>query len=186
MNDSDKNQFKVLMVGVGETYSKEISKPLLQIYFQSLKNHSIKAVSDAFTKHLICPKHGTFFPKPADLVRLLDADKPNIEEKASIAWLEVENSIRTVGSYGTLKLEDKQALATVKNMGGWLSICQCNESDLTWKRKEFIELYETFEKTPVDMLPQKLPGIEDLHNHKQESQQGMKSLMDGLDKFNKK
>jgi len=183
MNEQDKNQFKTLMVGAGETYGKEVTKPLLQIYFGALQSYPIDDVAAAFSKHLVDPKHGTFFPKPADIVRQLSANEQSAEDKAALAWLQVENAIRRGGAYSNLELEDKQALAAVKNMGGWRSLCMSLESEMQWKRKEFISLYETFERTPIELLPSSLPGIAEIENHKKESKGQMKSLVDGMNKF---
>lgn len=183
MNDSDKERFKSLMVGAGEIYGKEITKPILQIYFQALIGYSIEAVSDSFSKHLVDSDHGTFFPKPADLVRHLEANKPSCEARAKIAWMQVQNAISSIGSYGTLHLKDKQALAAVKSLGSWKDLCMTDVDKMQWKEKQFLEAYETFENTPLEMLPHNLPGITEMHNQRLESKGQMKSLMDGLNEF---
>jgi len=186
MIDSDKGQFKILMIGAGETYGKEITKPLLQIYFQSLQQHSIDDVSAAFSKHLIDAKHGTFFPKPADIIRHLTANDVTSEDKAELAWMTIMGEIRRTGSYGTLKIDDKQAIAALKNIGGWLNLCQTMENQLQWKHKEFLEAYATFERTPLEMLPTSLPGLEELDQHKNEAKKGLSNLQAGLEAFEAK
>ena len=160
MDTNDKAHFQSIMIGVGELYSKEITKPLLQIYFQALQKYSIEQVSSAFTAHMVDPKHGTFMPKPADLVRIIDADKPSAKDRAELAWIQIENAMSRIGAYGTLRMDDKQALAAIKNIGSWQSLCHTDIDKLQWKKKEFIELYQNFENTPVEMLPSHLPGID--------------------------
>lgn len=186
MNSEDKKAFQVLMVGAGETYGRQITRPLLDIYFEALKQYSIEEVSVSFSKHLVCPKHGTFFPKPADLVRNIKADEIPPEMMAEMAWMQIEDQMRRKGAYGSLKLDDKQALAAVKSLGSWQDLCHTNTDKLQWVKKQFVENYMTFENTPVEMLPSHLPGIEDLHNQRVEMKKaGCRSISDLLGKMNK-
>lgn len=186
MNTEDKKRFQTAMVGAGETYSKQITKTLLDIYFESLKSFSIDEVCEAFSRHLVCPDHGTFFPKPADIARLINSNKPTPEQMAELAWMHIEREISRIGAYGTLKMEDKQALAAVKNMGSWKDLCHMNVDKLPWAKKQFIENYMTFENTPAEMLPSHLPGIQDLHNQRLEMKKaGCNSLSDLMAKMKK-
>ena len=71
MFESDKEDFKMIMVGIGELYNKEITKPLMRIYFSALTNYSLSDVENGVNAHTMDPKQGSFFPKPADIVRHL-------------------------------------------------------------------------------------------------------------------
>lgn len=180
MNEQDKKQFQVLMIGAGETYNKEITKPLLQIYFGALKDFEMESVTKAFNDHLVDVEHGTFFPKPADIVRLINKNKPSVEEKARLAWMAIIGEIGRTGVYQTLELDDKMGLAALENVGGWRKLCLSNQKNLPWIEKEFIAAYQTFEKTPVEMLPKSLPGLFDIKQAKQESFKGLQSLGEKL------
>ncbi len=191
MIEQDKRKFKELMAGVGEVYGKDITKPLLSIYFNALEDLSIEQAAQAFTNHVRSTgKESTFFPKPADLIRQIEGSteqkKEAVEDRAMIAWACVERAISKVGSYGTLKLDDKQAIAAVKAMGGWQSLCLSTYDQLTWKKKEFIKAYETFERTPIENLPASLPGIHDLAQHKKESGHALSNMMAELNQIEKK
>ena len=183
MIDQDKQSFKELMVGVGELYNKEITKPLMRIYFQALANHSLADVERGLSAHTMDAKHGSFFPKPADIVRHLQTGDLSAENKAVLAWAQVVREMRVNGSYGSLKLDDKQAVAAVKSIGSWQQLCSSTEKELVWKKKEFISLYETYEKTPLELLPSSLPGRVALVEHKKEQSAGMKNLIDGVKKY---
>lgn len=162
MQDQDKAAFRDMMMAAGEVYGREITKPLLQMYFAALSQCGIDQVQGAMMAHMQNPDSGQFFPKPADFIRQMSGTSKQqeaaIEDKASMAWACIERDIRRIGSYGTLKMDDKQALAAVKAIGGWQSLCQTETSKMEWKRKEFIRMYETFERTPLDALPASLPG----------------------------
>lgn len=187
MQDQDKAAFRDMMMAAGEVYGREITKPLLQMYFSALAPMSIEQAQSAMMAHMRNPDSGQFFPKPADLLRgVVGTSKQQeaaIEDRAAIAWACIERDIRRIGSYGTLKLDDKQALATVKAMGGWKELCACDAAKLEWKRKEFISMYETYERTPLDALPSSLPGRIELSEHKAAGRGQLQSLAEGVAKY---
>ena len=188
MIEQDKRKFKELMAGVGEVYGKDITKPLLSIYFNALEDLSIEQAAQAFTNHVRSTgKESTFFPKPADLIRQIQGSteqkKEAVEDRAMIAWACVEGAISRIGPYGTLKLDDKQAMAAVKTMGGWQSLCRVTYDQMTWKKKEFIEAYKTFDRTPIENLPAALPGIHELAEHKKESGHALSNMVAELNQI---
>ena len=187
MQDQDKAAFRDMMMAAGEVYGREITKPLLQMYFAALSQCGIEQVQGAMMAHMQNPDSGQFFPKPADLIRQLSGTSKQqevaIEDKASIAWACIERDIRRIGSYGTLKMDDKQALAAVKAIGGWQSLCQTETSKMEWKRKEFIRMYETFERTPLDALPASLPGRIEMSEKKAQGPISLDRLALGVAKW---
>lgn len=189
MKNEDKRAFFDLMMAAGEVYGREVTQPMAAIYFSALANVSIEQVQAAMMAHMQNPDSGQFFPKPADLIKQMTGTTKQqdaaIEDRAAIAWACIERGIRRVGSYGTLKLEDKQALATVKAMGGWQSICQTETSKMEWKRKEFIRMYETFERMPLEALPSSLPGRIEMSEVKQAGPVALDKLALGVTKWRK-
>ena len=183
MNDSDKKAFAELMVGNGEMYSKQVSKSLMQIYFDTLINYSVDDLRIGFSKHSLDSKNGSFFPKPADIVRHLQTNEINTEDKALLAWNQIIREMRVTGAYGSLKLDDKQALAAIKAVHSWKDLCALPESDLTWAKKEFIANYTMYQNTPLELLPSSLPGLTELHDHKNSEKEAYAKITDGIDKF---
>ena len=183
MDDLDKKDFAVLFYGLGEYYDKPVTKNLLLIYFDDLKRYSLDEVKEGASKHRLDPKHGTYWPKSADIIRHLQANEISIEQKAELAWAQVIREIRCTGSYGTLKLDDKQAVAAVKSLGSWSQLCSSTESDMTWKKKEFISMYETYERTPIEFLPSSLPGRIGLVEHKQDAVDAFARIEEGIAKY---
>ena len=189
MLDTDKQEFRSMMMAAGEVYGREVTQPMAAIYLSALANVSIEQVQEAMMAHMQNPDSGQFFPKPADLIKQMTGTTKQqdaaIEDRAAIAWACIERDIRRIGSYGTLKLEDKQALATVKAMGGWQSICQTETSKMEWKRKEFIRMYETFERMPLEALPSSLPGRIEMSEVKQAGPVALDKLAIGVTKWRK-
>lgn len=190
MKNEDKRAFFDLMMAAGEVYGREVTRPMAAIYFSALANVGIEQVQEAMMAHMQNPDSGQFFPKPADLIKQMTGTTKQqdavIEDRAAIAWACIERDIRRIGSYGTLKLDDKQALATVKAMGGWQSICQTEISKMEWKRKEFIRMYETFERMPLEALPSSLPGRIEISEVKQAGPVALDKLALGVTKWRKK
>jgi hypothetical protein len=186
----DKNKFAVIMNDMGETFERKISPGLMKTYFSVLINYSIDEVEKAFISHLLDPDQGMFFPKPANIVKQLSGTSKQqeqaVEGRAEIAWNVILGEMSRIGSYGSLKLDDRQALASVTAVGGWKKICSQTHDQLVWVKKEFISCYENYERTPLEALPMNLPGRIELDKHKSEQSQGMKSLAAGLNEFNLK
>lgn len=168
MIDSDKKAFAELMVANGEIYNKSVSKSLMQTYFDMLSEFSIEQIKKAAYKHGLDPKHGSFFPKPADIARHIDSNQLTIENRAKLAWIEILGEVRRVGSYGDLDINDKQAVAALKAICTWKELCGTDQDKMQWIEKRFVDTYETYDKTPLDMLPDKLPGRIYLDKHKTE------------------
>lgn len=186
MVESDKKEFATLFYGAGEYYNKKVSKELLLIYFNSLLEYPICDIKKSVSKHLADVEHGNFFPKVCDIVRNSGFKLLSANDKGELAWAQVIRQIRATGSYGTLKLDDKQAIAAVRALGSWKQLCSSTESDMTWKKKEFMQIYQTYENTPLDMLPSSLPGLIDLQNHKKKTGDRMQYLQDGIKSFRDK
>ena len=185
MDDSDKKEFATLFYALGEDYDKTVSKELLAMLFDDLSDQTINDVKRGAKAHRLDPKHGTFFPKAADIVRHLQTGKLSTEEKAELAWAQVQHCLRKNGTYGGLNIEDKQGIASLKAFTTWKEFCAMDASKLTWAKKEFISMYSTYENTPLEMLPSSLPGLVELHNHKEKyEQKGAVSMKTILDKMN--
>ncbi|MFK5949955.1 MAG: DUF6475 domain-containing protein [Methylococcales bacterium] len=182
MNNSNKKEFATLFYALGEYYDKKVSTELLSMLFDDLIEFDINEVKFGAKCHRQDPKHGTFFPKCADIIRHLQTSKISVEDKALLAWSQVIREIRATGSYGTLKLDDKQAMAAIKSLGSWQQLCSSTEKEMTWKKKEFMSNYQTYENTPIEFLPSSMPGRIELVEHKKDSSKNIKHILGELTK----
>ena len=187
MNDNDKKKFQEIMMAAGEVYSREITKPLLKIYFSALSDLSIEQVSNSFMQHIKSPdQSGSFFPKPAEIIKRAtgstEQNKIAVNDRANMAWACILDAIAKIGPYGKLSLKDMQAMAAVKSIGGWTSLCMLSYEQLDWKKKDFINAYECYERTPIENMPKELPSLHDIENHKLDCAKTMKSLTNEIDK----
>lgn len=187
MNTNDKAKFRELMVIAAEATNYQLTDSTLKTYWALLSELSIEQFEMAIHKHLLDPEQGMFFPKPANIMKqVIGTNKQQeqaVKDTAEQAWHAIQGEIRRIGSYGTLKLENKQALAAVKALGGWKHICSLSSDQLVWAHKEFTAAYENYERADTAMLPDKLPGRFELEEHKKESAKGLKALADGVKQF---
>lgn len=130
---------------LAELYDKPMSEALHALYFEALQDYDIASVVAAMRAHVVQPERGRWFPKPADLIGLLDGAP---EEQALEAWSEVIGAWRSVGYYGAPDFEDESITGTINRMGGWQAFCERykiirNESFL---REEFCQRYQGAER----------------------------------------
>ena len=188
MQDFDKANFEALLRGIADVFSTTktivVNRPMLQVYFMSLTEYSYDQVEWAIGAHLKDPIDGKFFPKPANIIKHLKVEELSTESKAELAWAQVNQELRKHGAWGNLELDDKQGIAALKAFTTWKEFCLMDASKMTWAKKEFISHYSTYENTPLEMLPSSLPGLEDLHNHKEKhAQLGTQSAGDIMAKL---
>lgn len=184
MIENDGNKFRELITAINVTYGEDFTEPQILLWWNLFKPHSIETFEQAVYQHMACPDAGMFAPKPANLMKFINGtSKQNeqaIDDKAEIAWHVIEGEIRRIGSHTSLRMEDRQALAAVKAIGGWKKICGLTISELTWAHKEFVAAYKNYERTDVNLLPDKLPGRIFLENNKRDQKGGMKALAEGV------
>ena len=181
MNNEDKKEFKILMLGAGDIFNKQIANPLLQIYFTSLAQFSIEEVSAAMTAHFIDPDQGAFFPKPADLVKQIKGtskdQKRSIENRGEIAWAQIMAYVE--GPHDLkVRLNDKQAAAALMAIGGMSKLKVMQYDQVPWMKKEFLSMYDTYENTSLENIPTNVLGYQEMENQRTEQKQGMKSIVE--------
>lgn len=162
MHQDDLPQFATLLVIIGELYSKSISDYLTDIYWESLQTFDLVAIKQAFKVHISNPNGGQFFPKPADLIKIISKQ----ENLAQTAWLKLEYAVIQAGIYRSVKFDDPLIHATIAAMGGWTKICSGSKKDWRWLMYEFQQKYEKLINYPSFDAPKYCPGlIEIMNNH---------------------
>ena len=156
MNANDYPEFVTLWTQVCEVYGKPPSDGALDLMFNALRRFDLDAIKQALTAHVNDTKHGDFVPKPADIVRQVEGDG---DTRALSAWAKVEDAIRRVGPYETVVFDDPRTMAAVREMGGWIKLCDVTDRDLPFKGNEFKKRYEGYISRPPEQFPAKLIGM---------------------------
>lgn len=151
----DKPTFFSLLIGIAELHGRELSETVLEIYWGALQSFTLPDLQRAFSTLLTNPDTGQYLPKPADIVRMLTG---NSQTQALQAWAKVERAIRQVGSWQTVVFDDPIIHATIRDMGGWIALCQTPTDELAFRAKEFENRYRGFVPDPPKDYPRALIG----------------------------
>src|SRR5262249_12841596 len=116
MTNDDFPGFKAVLGALAEVYDAPISAERALLYFGALSAHDLETVGAAVQAHI---KRSKFFPKPAELIELIEGDP---EDKAVRAW---QHAMLTAcrarfGQY--VDLGDSIAHAAVELAGGWARV----------------------------------------------------------------
>ncbi len=159
MNSDDKGQFSTALVEASFIFTKDITKPMLKIYFELLEDLDINDIHRAIKKHC---QVGQFYPKPADIRCIVNSGTPSTKDKATLAWLDITAAIGKIGPYRSLTLDDRLAMKIVKHVGGWSNLCNLSYKELDFKKREFVDAYTTTALTSEKELPKSLAGLHDV------------------------
>lgn len=163
MEQLDALKFSTLMVGIGELYSKTISADLTNIYWLAMKKYDLQDVQKAFNTHVNNPDGGQFFPKPSDIVRIIEGSG---ETKALQAWAKVEKAIIQVGRYQSVAFDDGIIHAVIDDMGGWIKLCAIKNDGLPFYANEFQKRYMGYVLKKPNLCPRYLCGVSEQENTK--------------------
>jgi hypothetical protein len=86
---------------------------------------------------------------------LTPAGCASLEEQAMEAWGLVE---RAMNPYDSPVFADAAIAETIRNMGGWVKLCNTAIDDLPFRRKDFLETYPIYKRRGGDYSPM-LAGI---------------------------
>jgi len=158
MTRDDVGPFTAELARLAELYDKPISVALGALYFEALQSYPITEVVSAMRRHVIQSERGRFFPKPADLVVLLDGDA---ESRALQAWTTAVRAWEQYGVYRSVEFADQHIAATVEDMGGWIAFDEryCLAKEEPFMRKEFVTRYLGYLQSPPRRVVGVLHGI---------------------------
>lgn len=135
MQSKDESSFAVIMITTGEAYGIEISKGMVSIYWEALKDLDVDDIRQAFSMAI---KELKFFPKVAD-IRGFSSITP--KDRPILAFYQLLDTIRRYGPWETVVFEDKAIMKAVEYLGGWECVCAMSKKEIGFMEKDFIELY---------------------------------------------
>lgn len=145
MRTDDSKRFAELMTGIAELYGQAVTKAGLRLWWAALADQSIGDVEAAINAHVSDGEAGRFMPKPADILRKLEAtpadQRAADEAQAMVAWQQLLEAIRSVGPYQDCPISDPRALAAIEDAGGWTAVCEMRIDTRHFSRRQFIDAY---------------------------------------------
>lgn len=160
MEPDEITQFAQLMTGVAETYGRTFSQGMTTLYWNATKRYTLADVTRAVNQHIMHPDYGKYFPKPADIVRMIDGDP---ESQAMVAWNKVHKAIEGVGPYRTVVFDDPLIHHAIEQLGGWPEVNKWTEGDLPYRSNDFRKIYKAAHGREIE-YPNRLRGLEEINN----------------------
>lgn len=141
MVDSEKRDFMEVMTGLSEYYGREVSVPVIKIYWEGLRVYDLQAIREAAGRHIADPDAGKWMPKIADIVKMLSG---TTGDAALIAWAKVDKAVRAVGTYSDVVFDDPIIHRVLQDMGGWVMLGTKTDHDWQFVAKEFETRYRGY------------------------------------------
>ncbi len=142
MLNSDADEFAGIMEATMAVYGKDVSKPVMRIYWSALVEYDMPAVRRAFGAWIKNPDSGQFPPKPADIIRMIDGATG---DRAMVVWSKVDKAIRMVGNYQSVAFDDPIIHLVIDEMGGWRKLASIpSNKDLEFAGIEFVKRYRAY------------------------------------------
>lgn len=163
MHNNDLMNFTSILMGMGILYHQEISDKLIEIYWQALQGFEFRDLQRAYRLHVNNPDSGQYFPKPADIVKIIEGSG---ETKALHAWAKVEKAISQIGSYQSIIFDDGLIHAVIEDLGGWIKLCNTLSTEMSYRAHEFQKRYMVLLLRPPERYPKFCCGILEALNNK--------------------
>lgn len=157
METQHKKAFLAGLSVIAETVNRKLSKVLVRAYWACLEPYSFLEVQRAFEEVLKNPnvKNHAYFPSPSDIIAIIEGD---MSSKSLLAWTEVTKAIREIGHYDSVIFSDELIHAVIRDMGGWIALCQHSERELPFVQRDFERRYQVYCRKRPKVLPRQLTG----------------------------
>lgn len=162
MKNADKAAFFEMLTVLGDTYGRQLPEGVLMLYWQALQGFELRDVSEAIGAHLRNPDTGQFFPKPADIVRMIEG---STESAAAVAWTKVEQAVKHIGTYRDVVFDDPLIHRVIQDMGGWIQLGTKTIDAWAFVGKDFQARYRAYrQRRVIPDYPPRLIGQANGHN----------------------
>ena len=124
-------------------FSAEMPEYLFEKWLQLLAPYPLQAVLAAFDNILLTYKFKTLPPLAEIIERIEGSDKSKqdmLKTMAEAEWGNLLEAIRTNGVRNEPLLSETTEYV-LRTMGGWRTACGWTEADLTWRHRDFIDLW---------------------------------------------
>ena len=123
------------LIGLAELFDKELSQAVIGFYLEALSRFSDEEISMALNTAMMTCK---FFPKPAELVELINGPAG---DQAITAWEQLTEAVQRHGAYDSVMFSDTRITRAVEAMGGWIAVCNWPVAELHYRRAEFVKTF---------------------------------------------
>lgn len=164
MRNEDFADFSETLMVTGDVFGKPVSDAVIKFWWTLFQPFEIDDFKRAMALHVTnTDKGGTFMPKPADIIRLIEGANGDL---AAMAWAKVDRAWRTIGHMQSVVFDDPVIHAVLSDMGGWAGLMSRNSND-SWPfvAREFEDRYRAYKvMRRVPVYPAVLKGVEQIEN----------------------
>lgn len=159
-----RRRFAALLTGLADYYKQDISRTVLGLYWEGLRQFDYAAVEKACWAHTQNPDTGMWMPKIADIVKMVSG---RTDDQAKVAWAKVDRAVRSFpGVYQTVAFDDPLIHRVIADMGGWTGFGTKSEDEWPFVAKEFENRYRGFRmRGDTPEYPPTMIGLADAQNH---------------------
>lgn len=132
MTENDRAEFTSLMATAYSVYGKPITKPFADLFFAALKGHDLAVVREGLSRHLQDTTAGQYAPKPADIIRQIQASQHDGRPEGDEAW-----------SMASSASDERVTAVLTDEIQGALWVCRplLDIGDKIAARKAFLDAY---------------------------------------------
>ena len=156
------------LVILAESFGLSFNDARMDIYAECLADLPIGKIRKGIV-HLI--KTRTFagnLPSVAEIREAVMGDGIPIETRAVLAWDEALKAVHDHGPYQSPSFADPITNHIIVAWGGWIEFGNWPAEETKWKRKEFIQIYESYAASNnLPGAPDHLIGIAEGNNRDQ-------------------
>ena len=144
-NLQERDAFLTRFLGLCELFNVAADEFKTELYFRALQRFDIQDVVRGIDKAVTRCR---FFPKPVELIELIEGNADDIAEVEAVKVIE---AVKRVGSWQSVAFDNPVTAAVVQQgFGGWVKLCsEMNAKEEKWFRKDFCRLYVSFTRQNI-------------------------------------
>lgn len=123
MISSDDERFAAVMGALALAVDVELAPERVAALLRVLEPYPIEAIERASLRWARERLHQGF-PRPAELVALIEGARAGVEDKAASEAERVLVAVREVGADYPVVFDDTTTQAVIVAMGGWVAVCK--------------------------------------------------------------
>lgn len=159
----EKKRFATLMTGIADYYRKELSKVVMGLYWEGLRQYDYEAIEKAMRAHTQNPDEaGRWMPQISDIKKMIGG---GTQDQAQLAWSKVDKAVRMIGPWRDVAFDDALIHRVLADMGGWITLGMKTDDDWPFVAKEFETRYRGYKmRDEAPDYPPVLIGIANAQN----------------------
>jgi len=146
-----------------------VGKPMpdkqLAAWYALLSDLTPEQLKRGIVETLHTHQYAGFPPLGTVRINALAGTQVSAKDRPLAAWQAVRDAIRRVGAYDSPDFADTVINATVRELGGWVSVCDTLSEEMQWLEKRFCALYSALSGANLpEHQTQRLAGITEIDN----------------------